>query len=189
MVIAHIKERGKVSTEKSKREEEMAEEAIAVAVTQAFGYIVDQGLSFGYITGGITFIFLYIRRDKPETVYYEKVILQTASTTSFTDINKRLRLTAVGLVAAFIQLALAEEPWNETIRSEARKKLPIWGPRNPQIPVNRAPSPDSSSSNSSPEYKELKKTDFPNTSPAETRANAKSRKGQTGCQEGDNALL
>lgn len=42
----------------AKRAKEKAEEAIAIVVTQTYDYLIDQGLSYGYINGEKTFIFL-----------------------------------------------------------------------------------------------------------------------------------
>lgn len=131
MEIETIKERIKVSKENGKRKEEMAEEAIAAVVTQTFDHMVDQGLSYGYLNGGNTFIFLFISPGKPQTLYYEKVILDAASTTSSNDSDEQVRLTAVGLVAGFIQMALGSQLWSEKLRSKARKELPIWGHNEP----------------------------------------------------------
>ena len=40
-----------ISTEKAKKKEETAEEAIAIVVTQTYDYMIEQGLSFGYCDG------------------------------------------------------------------------------------------------------------------------------------------
>lgn len=160
MVIETIKERTKFSTEKSKRKEEMAKEAIAVVVTQTFDYMVNQGLFYGYINEGSSFIFLFINPDTPKTLYYEKVILGAASTTSSEGSKEQLRLTAVELVAGFVQMALSREPWNETERSKVRKKLRIWAPNDPS--ASPTPSPDRSNNDpDSPQFEELNKKNFP----------------------------
>ena len=126
MEIDAIIQRIMVSTEEGERREEMAEEAIAIVVTQTFDYMVDQGLSYGYVSGRNAFIFLFIRPEDPQTLYYEKVILEDASTTPSIVSNEKLRLTAVGLVAGFAQMAMGKQPLGETWRSKARKRLPVW---------------------------------------------------------------
>ena len=185
MEVAKIKERVTVSKEKGRRKEEMAEEAIVVVVTQTFDYMVEQGLSFGYVDGGNAFIFLFMYPGKTDTLYYEKVIPEAASTTS-SDPDERLRLTSVGLVTAFAQMALDWKPWSTNMRSKARQELPIWDSDDAQTLANLTESPDRPSNDSS-EFEESDDETFPDTSPAKTRAKAKARKDRTGCQKGDSA--
>lgn len=160
MGITTIKEQIRVSMEKGKKkEDEMAEEAIAVVVTQTYDYMVNQGLSYGYINGGNTFIFLCTYPDNPKTLYYEKVFLKAASTTSSMASNRKLRLTALGLVAGFTQMALGKQQWSERLRNKARNEQPFWGPNGPQTPTSPKPTPGRPSKDSvaveSPKLKEL----------------------------------
>lgn len=69
MEIAKIVQCNEVAVEKVRRKQEMAEEALAVVVTQTFDYMVDQGLSYGYANGGNTFVFILYHPDGPQTVY------------------------------------------------------------------------------------------------------------------------
>ena len=49
MEIEAIIQRVKLSTNKGKKKKEMAENAIAMIVTQTYDYMIDQGLSYGYV--------------------------------------------------------------------------------------------------------------------------------------------
>ena len=110
MEIDPIIHRVKLSTDKGERGKEKAEEAIAIVVTQTYDYMIDQGLSYGYVNGGKTFIFLFVRPEDPHTLYYEKLILEDPSSTSSIVPDEKLRLTAIGLVAGFAQIAMSKQP-------------------------------------------------------------------------------
>lgn len=88
--------------------------------------MVNQGLSYGYVNEGKTFIFLLICPEDPQTLYNERVILEDPSTTSSIVPNEKLRLTAVGLFAWLTQMALSKQPMEEVWRSKARNELPVW---------------------------------------------------------------
>lgn len=136
MELETIKERIRVPKENAKSEGDIAEEIIAAVVSQTFDHMVDQGLSYGYLNGGNTFIFLFISPGKPQTLYYEQVILDAASTTSFVDSDDEIRLTAVGLVVGFTQMALGSQMWSERSKRKARNELPIWDSNDPQLLTN-----------------------------------------------------
>ena len=100
-----------------------------------FDYMIDLGLSHGYVNSGKTFIFFFIRPEDPQTLFYETVILKDpiedpstiSSILPFEQLpDEQLRLTAVGLVAGFTQMALSQEPWDEEYRTKARNKLSTW---------------------------------------------------------------
>lgn len=187
MELEKIKERIRVPKENSK---DLAEEAIAAVVTQTFDHMVDQGLSYGYLNGGNTFIFLFISPGKPQTLYYEKVILEAASTTSSIDSDDEIRLTAVGLVAGFTQMALGSQMWSEKLRSKARNELPIWDCNDPQILANVTAVKNRPSNNDSKssEFKELDDEIFSCTSPAEKWDKGKARRYRTDCPESESVL-
>lgn len=184
MEIDAIIQRIMVSTEEGERREEMAEEAIAIVVTQTFDYMVDQGLSYGYVSARNAFIFLFIRPDDPQTLYYEKVILEDASTTPSIVSNEKLRLTAVGIVAGFAQMAMGKQPLGETWRSKARKRLPVWEFDDGKILANLTLTPNRDQTEESPSFHEPDDHTFPDTSLFQTRSKTKAAR----CQKSDKVL-
>lgn len=124
MELDAIIHRVKISTDKVKKDKEKAGKTIAIVVTQIYDYMIDQGLSYGYVNGGKLFIFLFVHPEDPQTVYCEKVILEDPFTTSSIVPREKLRLTAVGFVAGFAQMALSKQPWDEATWRKARNKLP-----------------------------------------------------------------
>lgn len=123
MEIEAILHQVNIPKDKAKKWKETAEEAIAIVVTLTYDYMIDQGLSYGYVNGGKSFIFFFVRPDEPETMYYEKFILEDPYTTSSIVSDEKLRVTAVRLVAGFAKMALSKQPWDEACRSKARNEL------------------------------------------------------------------
>lgn len=185
MKVETIKGRIKVSTKAGARKKQMAEEAIVVVLTQAFDYMVSQGLSYGYVNGGDVFIFLYIDPNHIQNLYYESVILEEASTTPS---DQMLRLTAVGLVAGFTKMAYdnveSRNSWTEDLRIKAQNELPIWGINDSKIleKLPETPKHAIGDSDESPPFNEAGPERPPDGSPAETRARAREREGRTDSQ-------
>ena len=190
MQIDAIIHRVKIPTDKDEKRKEKAEDSIAIVLTQTYDYMIDQGLSYGYVNGGKTFIFLFLRPEEPQTLYYEKVILMDPSTTSPIVPDEQLRLTAVGLVAGFAQMALSKEPWGETYRSNARNELSTWRINDGKILESMTPEATSKKRiEDSPEFQESDKHRIlPDTSPCQTRSRAKAKKDLARCQKGDSVL-
>ena len=195
MKLEKIIQRIKFAPDQGRRQDEIAEEAIAAVLTQIFDFMVDKGLSYGYAKGGNAFIFLFTHPDNPKTLHYEKVIIEPAPITS-TDPEETLRLTAVGLIAAFVQMALGSQPWSNTLRSKALKELPIWRVNESKTLENPTPTPNRSRNESgksvvsydSPAFKKPNSTTFLHYSPAATWVKAKARQVQAGCQKDDSVL-
>lgn len=190
MELETIKERIRVPKKNAKSEGDIAEEIIAAVVTQTFDHMVDQGLSYGYLNGGNTFIFLFISPGKPQTLYYEKVILEAVSTTSFIDSDEEIRLTAVGLVVGFTQMALGSQMWSERSKRQARNELPIWDSNDPQLLTNvtsirKCPS---SNDNKFSESEEPGNEMIPCTPPDEEWDRTKARREGTSCPESHSGL-
>jgi hypothetical protein len=102
---------------------------VAAAITQAFSYMVQAGLEYGYVCTGEAFIFLRVPED-PTTVYYflsvpKGDVGETTGWTLDTEEN-RLHLTAVGQVLAFTLQALKTQPRNQNWRNNARAQLKTW---------------------------------------------------------------
>jgi Fungal protein kinase len=43
---------------------------VAIALTQTYGYMVDKGLEYSYLTTGEAKVFLQVREAEPHTLYY-----------------------------------------------------------------------------------------------------------------------
>lgn len=50
--LDEIIDRHKMAAQENERRREIAEEVMAVIITQTFDYTIDQGMSYGYVTGG-----------------------------------------------------------------------------------------------------------------------------------------
>lgn len=103
---------------------------IAAAITQAFSYMVQAGLEYGYVCTGEAFIFLRVP-DNPETVHYFLSVPKgdVGETTGLSsDVNgpNRLHLTAVGQVLAFTLQALKTPPRSQSWRTNAVARLKTW---------------------------------------------------------------
>jgi len=103
---------------------------IAAIITQAFSYMVQAGLEYGYICTGEAFIFLRVP-DDPRTVYYFLSVPQgdvggTTGWASDSDGENRLHLTAVGQVLAFTLQALKTPPRDQNWRTNAAAQLEKW---------------------------------------------------------------
>lgn len=96
--------RHKVATQEDERQQEVSEEVMAVVITQTFDYMIDQGVSYGYVTGGQAFLFLYYDPEEPQTVFYQcRTVKPDLFESNDHDVDVS-RNTAVGLIAAFVRL-------------------------------------------------------------------------------------
>ncbi|KAL9099373.1 MAG: hypothetical protein Q9163_005121 [Psora crenata] len=103
---------------------------IAAAITQAFSYMVQAGLEYGYIYTGEAIIFLRVP-DNPDTVYYflsvpSGDVGETTGLVSDIGGQNRLHLTAVGQVLAFTLQALKRRPRSQEWRNNAAARLQRW---------------------------------------------------------------
>lgn len=193
MELERIMQQITLGTVEGSSREEIAEGAMAAAITQAFDFMVDKSLSYGYVKEGSTFIFLFTRPDNPSILYYETVILRTTLKTS-SDPEDTLRLTAVGLISAFVQMSLGSEPWSKALRSKALEELPVWRIDESgmlKLPTLR-PTPTQNRSRiefhkSAISNKPDNKTFIP-YSPTATWVKAKIRQDQPGCPGNGSAL-
>ena len=46
---------------------------VAAALTQTYGYMVENGLEYSYLTTGEAYVFLQIKESEPHTLYYHLV--------------------------------------------------------------------------------------------------------------------
>ncbi|EZF70288.1 hypothetical protein H105_07348 [Trichophyton soudanense CBS 452.61] len=108
----------------------LAQRRVAAVISQAFSYMIQAELEFGYVCTGEAFIFLRVPSDDPATVYY---YLSTPNedvgeTTGWAggDSANRLHLTAIGQVLAFTLRALKSQPHGQVWRNNAEAQLKRW---------------------------------------------------------------
>ncbi|PGH01397.1 hypothetical protein AJ79_07938 [Helicocarpus griseus UAMH5409] len=112
-------------------------QCVGALVTQAFAYMINWGLRYGYVSTGEAYIFLYIKRKQPGTCYY---FLSTPATdvgdrTGWNSQNctqeNSLHLTALSQVLAFTLLAMKSDPEDLSWRNSALNSLAKW-----ELPTN-----------------------------------------------------
>ena len=145
--LNEIIHRHKIAVQEDERRREIAEEIMAIIITQTFDYMVDQGVSYGYVTGGHAFVFLQYDPSHAETVYYHCQTVQPTTGAeggddSGGDDDDTLRETAVGLVAGFTQLAAIHgQAKGSGWIKRTRETLPIWMVDDATIMSRFTPSP------------------------------------------------
>ena len=109
-----------------------ADRLVAAAVTQAFSYMMENGLEYGYVGTGEAFVFSHVRDDDPETVYYLLCIPndEAGEDTGWrpgTRDENRLHLTAVAQVSAFclqaVQTTTRSQKWQENVSQMVAKGI------------------------------------------------------------------
>ena len=147
--LDEIIHRHKIAVQEDKRRREIVEEIMAVIITQTFDYMVDQGVSYGYVTGGHAFVFLQYDPSHAETVYYHCQTVKPAmgdegGGNPRADDDETLRETAVGLVAGFAQLAARRgQAMGLGWIKHTRETLPTWMVDDATMMSKFTPSPAS----------------------------------------------
>lgn len=103
---------------------------VAAVITQAYSYMIDARLEFGYVCTGEAFIFLRVP-DDPTTVYYflsvpKHDVGETTGLTEDSGEENRLHLTAVGQMLAFTLQAVKAKRRSLEWLERARDKLNTW---------------------------------------------------------------
>ena len=70
MTLSKIINRAKLSTTEPEKSIEIAEDLVAKVLTQTFSYMIESGVEYSYLTTGAAYVFLHIKADDPETLYY-----------------------------------------------------------------------------------------------------------------------
>ncbi|KAL9101247.1 MAG: hypothetical protein Q9163_003480 [Psora crenata] len=141
---------------------------VAAVVIQAFSYMVQAGLEYGYVCTGEAFIFLRVPED-PKTVYYFLSVPggDVGETTGLIpDLNgaNRLHQTAVGQVLAFTLRALKTPPRTQTWRANAKAQLQTW-----EVVYNELLDQISKDNMPSSDYRPPRQKDFLRMSPIQLR--------------------
>lgn len=96
---------------------------IAKILTQAFDYMVDYGLQYGYVSTGLSLIFLYLDPREPTTVYYH--LEQPKTDVTSTD-RAGLKHTAVASMLTFVNLSLGGKYMKQSWKKQAKDDLRRW---------------------------------------------------------------
>ena len=104
---------------------------VAAVITQAFSYMVESGLQFGYVCTGEAFVFLNVRPEDPTTVYYHLSIpnIDVGSSTGWSPESTApnlLHLTALGQVLAFTLQTLQQRALGAEWIGKAKGVLDRW---------------------------------------------------------------
>jgi len=155
---------------------------VAAAITQAFSYMVQAGVEYGYVCTGEAFIFLRVPED-PKMVYYflsvpKGDVGETTGWAPDSDGENRLHLTAVGQVLAFTLQALKTQPRNQNWKADAMTRLKTWEIVYDDI-LDEASSQDAPSS----EYRQPRagENEYLRMSPVRLRPRRPSSTGSTSC--------
>ncbi len=128
-----------------------AEIDVVKIITQAYGYMVDYGLQYGYISSGLSFIFLHLDPSDPLSVYYHleqpKTDLRGADLTAAD--HAPLRRTAVALILSFVIMSLEGKCMTQSWKRATQTILREW----PKLydDMNPASSATSATSNAVPD--------------------------------------
>lgn len=84
---------------------------VAAAISQLFGYMIQAGTEYGYITTGQSFLFLRVKESEPTTAYYHLAVPNE-------DVNEDAdeagpSLTSISQVLCFSLLARESRPRNQ----------------------------------------------------------------------------
>ena len=99
-----------------------ADQMVAAVMTQTFHYIIEEGLSYSYITTGQAFVFLHVRQDDPNTLFYH------LSIPSQETCDIPIEDTAVGQVLGLALMAFKDagprsQAWRQNAMSNLAKHL------------------------------------------------------------------
>ena len=101
-----------------------ADKLVAAVVTQAFHTMTDFGLEYSYITTGEAFVFLWIQRDDPITLYYH---LFVPGEDTEEMVQTSLTQTAISQVISICTMAFKSTQHSHAQRKEAKTKLEKYG--------------------------------------------------------------
>ncbi|OAA42190.1 Protein kinase-like domain protein [Metarhizium rileyi] len=120
-----------VRIQENETSEIICRRVIAAVITQAYSYMASGGIEFGYVCTGEAFIYLHIKCDEPECVYYylsvpKEDVGESTGWAAGLYSDNRLHLTALGQVLAFTLRALQNTPRDISWIKWAEAKLNRW---------------------------------------------------------------
>ena len=95
-----------------------ADRLIAAVLAQTFHTMIDFGLKYGYLTTGEAFVFLRVREDDPQTLYYHLAVPGEIDT-----IQTSLAQTAISQVMSLCVMAFQSTQRTHSWRRKAKAKL------------------------------------------------------------------
>ena len=150
-----VVQRATIPIEASEKLKYNADRVVAAAVTQTYEYMIDNGLEYGSIATGAAEVFLQVREDEPETVYYylTEFKLDIANSEEW---GFPYPFTAVARLLGFSLMAMHTDIRTHEWRYAAKEKLHPWTADFEailrQIPAEERRDSPEGSLYSSPEY-------------------------------------
>ena len=120
-----VVQRATIPLEPSERLKYNADRVVAAAVTQTYEYMIDNGLEYGSIATGAAEVFLQVREDEPETVYYylTEPKLDVANNEEW---GFPYPFTAVARLLGLNLMAMQSNIRNQEWRYAAKENLHAW---------------------------------------------------------------
>ena len=147
---------------------------VAAVITQAYSYMIDARLEFGYVCTGEAFIFLRVPDDPTTVCYFLSVpkhdVGETTGLAEDSGERNRLHLTAVGQMLAFTLQAVKAKRRSVAWLERARDRLNTWEVVYGKL-LDKVPKKEMSSEYRPPRHK---KNIFLRTSPIQLRRTAAS---------------
>ena len=97
-----------------------SEKLVATAFTQVYEYMIKNGLQYSVLTTGEAYVYLWIRKDEPHTLYYH-LAEPNFEAKEDNEIDLLLPHTAVGQMLAISLLALGSDVYDQAWRDETLK--------------------------------------------------------------------
>ncbi|KAG9247662.1 hypothetical protein BJ878DRAFT_532435 [Calycina marina] len=91
---------------------------VTAALTQTYGYMIENGLEYSYLVTAEAFVFLWIKENDPHTLYYH-LAEPNIEAEAQSEADILLSRTAVGQTLTFYLLALDSKPRNQKWRNHA----------------------------------------------------------------------
>ncbi|KAI9826263.1 MAG: hypothetical protein M1826_006685 [Phylliscum demangeonii] len=133
-----ILNRTKIRKDEAKKATERAEEEVAKIATQVYDYMIDQGVTYAYATGGKTFAFFMFKPEDVHTMYFDYVTPSAMEPATEADMSQ----SAIGLVS-FARLAMEGVQFDSAWIKSTRKRLRFWSRSDAEITEALTPSPKS----------------------------------------------
>jgi len=112
-----------IPTEEGAKLQYNADRLAAAVATQAFHYMIQNGLEYSYITTGEAFVFLHIKDDEPTTLYHHVAVPTEDVDHDDPGVGFLHPRTAVAQVVGLCLMAFRSERRNHKWRRDAKTKL------------------------------------------------------------------
>ncbi|KAL2357208.1 hypothetical protein BJ546DRAFT_1113171 [Cryomyces antarcticus] len=95
-----------------------AHKLVSAVLTQTYGYMLENGLEYSYVTTGEAFMFLWIRENEPHTLYYHLTEPNVEAGADTDESGIVLSSTAISQALCICTFALSSTPRNQQWRTE-----------------------------------------------------------------------